>query len=322
MKPDSVENRDASFASEPAKPEQGRKYKLFIAEGYDHPIATMVENVDYELSGIAEADFIVYPILVRNEMDVPGTLAKISRQFSSSGKKVIVFTLSDYARKYPFYSNLILLRHSARADRLASNERVMPYLWECKDEPFVPASAGELPGIGFCGKVSRQRRKLVSAFENSALIKCDFIKRDSFWGGKPHDPGVVSDFWSNMQENPFALAPRGNGNFSMRFYQALSIGRIPVLINTNMALPLSNLIPWKDFIVFEENEKRCVRRLLEIHEGGRVTELQQTCYRIFHEYLSHKVYMGRLLDELSTASVIRKPTTLERLTSFLRQPTG
>ena len=87
MKPDSVENRDASFASEPAKPEQGRKYKLFIAEGYDHPIATMVESVDYELSGIAEADFIVYPILVRNEMDVPGTLAKYPGSFLPPAKR-------------------------------------------------------------------------------------------------------------------------------------------------------------------------------------------------------------------------------------------
>jgi hypothetical protein len=145
----------------------------------------------------------------------------------------------------------------------------------------------------------------MEAFETSPLIRSNFVKRDAFWGGNPHDAGLKADFWENMQQNQFALAPRGAGNFSMRFYQALSVGRIPVLINTDMALPFSDLIPWKDFIVFEANEAQCVRRLLEIFDMGQVAALQQMCHQMFHGYLSHKVFLGHLLQQLKTAGEIK-----------------
>ena len=250
----------------------------------------------FQTSNIPEADFIVYPYLVRVKT-IP-TIKKISKKFKSINKKIIVFILTDYEGSYPFHENLILLRTSARSGNLAINELIMPYLWECKDEPFVPALSPDTPSIGFCGLVSEHRKNLVCALENSPLIRCDFIKRHAFWGGKPHDTNLKSDFWNNLQQNQFALAPRGGGNFSMRFYQALSVGRIPVLIDTSMPLPLSSMIPWKDFIVFEENEKECVRRMREIFDLDQVVSLQQMCYNIFHGYLSHKVFLAHLMRQL------------------------
>ena len=84
----------------------------------------------------------------------------------------------------------------------------------------------------------------------------------------------------------------------MRFYQALSVGRIPVLVNTDSALPFSDLIPWPDFIVFENDENKCVNKVRQIHETGRVFAMQEKCYRMFHDYLSHRVFVGHLLRQL------------------------
>jgi hypothetical protein len=300
MNPTSPENHlDSSL-----KPSQGGTAKLYIAEGSDAPIEFILNAADYHSSSISEADYIVYPCLVRDQKKslhkTKTLLSNISRQYVIYNKKVIVFILGDYEGKYPFYQNLCLIRTSVQATKMATNECVMPYLWGCKDEPFAPAPSSDLPGIGFCGQVLRQfRGKLVSEFEDSSRIRCDFIKRDAFWGGKPHDPGLMSDFWNNLMQNPFALAPRGGGNYSMRFYQALSIGRIPVLINTDTTLPFSNLIPWKNFIVLEDNEKQCVQRVLEIFDSGQVVTLQQMCFQVFHKYLSHKVFLGHLLQQLN-----------------------
>src|ERR1035437_1117887 len=83
----------------------------------------------------------------------------------------------------------------------------------------IPLPTGDaLPSIGFCGQISSHRKNLMAAFETSPLIRSNFIKRVAFWGGNPHDTGLKADFWKNMQQNQFALAPRGAGNFSMRFY--------------------------------------------------------------------------------------------------------
>jgi hypothetical protein len=307
MNSSSIKNSPASVSGiSSSETTQLEPIKLHVAEGSDPPIELLLKNADYRSSPIPEADFIVYPFLVRSEMDSRKTIARISKQFRSAKKKVIVFILDDHEGGYPFYENLFLLRTSAQAGKLAANERVMPYLWECKDEPFAPTSTGDaLPSIGFCGQSSSHRKALMEAFETSPSIRSNFVKRDAFWGGNPHDAGLKADFWENMQQNQFALAPRGAGNFSMRFYQALSVGRIPVLINTDMALPFSDLIPWKDFIVFEANEAQCVRRLLEIFDMGQVAALQQMCHQMFHGYLSHKVFLGHLLQQLKTAGEIK-----------------
>jgi hypothetical protein len=305
MNPNLNKNRqDADTGASFQKP--GRTHKIYVAEGSDPPIELLLNKTGCHLSTISEADCIVYPYLIRDQnTDIRERISQISRQYISYDKKVIIFILSDYDGRYPFYKNLVLFRTSAKANKLAINEYIMPYLWECKHEPFTPVLSDDpaLPSIGFCGQVHKKyRKKLISTFENSSLVNCRFVKRNAFWGGKPQDAGLMTDFWNNMLQNQFALAPRGGGNFSMRFYQALSVGRIPVLINTNMTLPFSNLIPWKDFIVFEKNEKQCVRRLREIFDAGKVVAVQKMCYQMFHDYLSPRVFLGHVLRQLNITS--------------------
>ena len=53
------------------------------------------------------------------------------------------------------------------------------------------------------------------------------------------------EYWNNMLSTPFTLCVRGNGNFSVRFYETLALGRIPILFDTDCVLPLSNEIDWK-----------------------------------------------------------------------------
>ena len=84
----------------------------------------------------------------------------------------------------------------------------------------------------------------------------------------------------------------------MRFYQALSVGRIPVLIDTKMTLPFENLIRWQDFIVFEKDEGQCLAKVQQIHAAGQILARQESCYRIFHDYLSPRVFLDQLLRQL------------------------
>src|ERR1017187_6135060 len=125
--------------------------KLHVADGSDPNIELLLKNCHYQASDISDADFIIYPLLVRNEMDVRGTISRVSKQYRSQNKKVIMFVLSDYEGTYPFHENLHLLRTSALTDKLAANEQILPYLWECQHEPFAPAPPTPLPNISFCG---------------------------------------------------------------------------------------------------------------------------------------------------------------------------
>ena len=52
-----------------------------------------------------------------------------------------------------------------------------------------------------------------------------------------------------MVDADFVLAPKGDGNYSNRFLEALSLGRIPVLIDTDVVLSLENEIPYEKIMV-------------------------------------------------------------------------
>ena len=80
-------------------------------------------------------------------------------------------------------------------------------------------------------------------------MKTDFIGR----GTTGLQPGVQGDkryqFLDNLQRNTYALCVRGADNYSWRFYEALSLGKIPILIDTDCMLPLEDEISWEQFIV-------------------------------------------------------------------------
>ena len=56
-----------------------------------------------------------------------------------------------------------------------------------------------------------------------------------------------------MLSAPFVICLRGNGNFSVRFYETLALGRIPILIDTDCVLPLNSEIDWHKHCIVVRN---------------------------------------------------------------------
>ena len=67
-----------------------------------------------------------------------------------------------------------------------------------------------------------------------------------------------------MQMSKFILCPRGFGTNSIRFFEAMAFGRLPVLIADSTKLPLENKIRYNDFIVrVKEDELESLPDVLE-----------------------------------------------------------
>jgi len=98
------------------------------------------------------------------------------------------------------------------------------------------------------------RKKALNALQKSSLVEADFLIRDSFSGHKDTisiDPiQARKEYIDNMLNSDFALAVKGGGNNSLRFYEALSLGRIPLLVDTDCVLPLEDIIDYNDFVIF------------------------------------------------------------------------
>ena len=100
-------------------------------------------------------------------------------------------------------------------------------------QPFYP--------IGF------RRFSKLKKMENDTEIETDFIYRKKYRDGVKtslqRQKSTVT-FFENIFNNPYTFCMRGGGNFSVRFYEALIMGRIPVVLNTDIRLPFYKNMDW------------------------------------------------------------------------------
>ena len=208
-----------------------------------------------------------------------------------------MFIVNDFEYKYRYYSNLILVRTSLRASLKKENESVLPYIWECSEIAFSPLTTSDRPMVGFCGLPNKHRKKNLALFKQSSQVQDNFILRKKFWGGAPHNPKIIDDFISNIKNSHYVLCDRGKGNFSMRFYQTLAFGRIPVVLNTDMELPFKKEVPWSETIIFESSEKLCLERVIESFQTKDYLVMQARCREIYEDYFQSKKVLFLLLQQ-------------------------
>ncbi len=97
------------------------------------------------------------------------------------------------------------------------------------------------------------RRRILPRLQKSALVRTNFLIRSSH---SAHAKTIRLDplqarreYIENMLASDFVLSIRGDGNYSLRFYEALSLGRVPILLNTDVRLPLSDIVEYSSFIL-------------------------------------------------------------------------
>ena len=165
-------------------------------------------------------------------------------------KKTIIFINDDTSEVFEIPSNLYIFRTSTTQQLIHENERVLPVVVPDHFPSHIKLSAlAEDKTVAFCGYVGNGRLCTVEKF--ATLYKdTNFVYRYGFWAPEVKSKQKArQDFYSNLLSGSFSLCMRGNGNFSYRLYEALSFGRIPILIDTDCVLPFSNIIDWTQHII-------------------------------------------------------------------------
>ncbi|SDC83779.1 hypothetical protein SAMN04488104_100757 [Algoriphagus faecimaris] len=152
-----------------------------------------------------------------------------------------------------------------------------------------------------------QRKRLLNYFEKDSRIQTDFILRNQYKGGavSPEEKEKVEkEFYQNINRNLFTVCLRGMGNYSVRFYQTLAMGRIPILVDTDERIAfqefnqLNTLIP---IIPFEKKED-IVEELVTYFKSKSEEELlkiQATCREIWEEYYQKRGLIHYVAKTLS-----------------------
>ena len=151
-------------------------------------------------------------------------------------------------------------------------------------QPFYPSST--------------KRAKYLGKLYASESLNANFILRNSYRAGVQTEADkqkTTQEFYDNIYNNAYTFCIRGVGNFSVRFYETLAAGRIPIVLNTDCRLPLANTIDWsKHCIILEESKKETLEaQIIEFHNkltAEEFLEIQSDNRKLWENHLARHAY--------------------------------
>lgn len=264
---------------------QERGTILFLNNAFRHLTEPLVQVVDDPRA----ADYLLIPhneSAIRSERAYLRRYITLSRE---AGKKILLFAHTDSSASVDLPNVVVfrtsLYRYRRRPNEIplpAYAEDLLGDLpLQVRDKHAGP------PVVGFCGWVEYKnlknrvgtllrnaavkirslcqpevlaetkgitlRRRAMDLLERDSRVMTSFIRRRSYSGHTSTiglDPARARrEYIENMLESDVSLVVKGDGNYSYRFYEALSLGRIPLLLDTACRLPLEEIIDYSSFVI-------------------------------------------------------------------------
>lgn len=281
----------------------------------------------------SDSDFLIIPhnyFSIKNRAEYIDNFIALSEKFS---KKILIFAIGD-SRESVDIPNSIVFRMSQYASQKRQNEVIIPaYATDLSyGNPIQYKNKNSTPTIGFCGWANtngffkyisfliknyltlhgpyRQglyfRKMAINIIRRSSIVKSNFIIRSSY-GASDSTVEIEPDksrqeYRDNIVSSDFTLAPKGDGNYSVRFYETLSLGRVPILIDTDCPLPLDHIIDYSrftlkvsyrdlghlDYIIHDFYSKLTNEQWLSMQREAR---------RVFEQYLKIDVFLRNFLTK-------------------------
>ena len=149
-----------------------------------------------------------------------------------------------------------------------------------------------------------KRKKILAQLIESNKIKTNFEIRSSFAPGTlGKDDQARKEFITNIINSDYTFCFRGGANYSLRFYEALCLGRIPMFINTNCVLPFEDEIDWKNIIIWINSDELdfMVEKIFDFHRSmtnSQFIDKQQYCRELWVKYLSRRGFIKHFHDNI------------------------
>ena len=279
---------------------------------------------------MADCDVVVYA----HDYEPGPDVERVATEARAAGKPLLYFSRNENLPPSRLFFGT--LYRSSIFERLPHERSWPSFILDVQEEagPQYPATLPKepLPAVGFCGFVGTPwsrfayrllgqhqkvdglalRARALRELQKAKNVRCEFIARAGYLGAAPlaafqKDHPLATErevFLDNLMRCPYGLALRGKGNHSVRFFEILSAGRIPLFVNTGCVLPLESEIDWRRQTVWVEDRDlaNIGQRLTEFHAATSpeaFLDLQQTNRRLWLERLQPEPYFRHVLDKVA-----------------------
>jgi len=141
------------------------------------------------------------------------------------------------------------------------------------------------------------RARVISILRNDKDITSRIILRDTGalvskkYYREPINGSFNKDYYNNIRNSDYTICSRGTENYSIRFYETFCMGRIPILVDTNVVLPFESRIDYgKNCVLVPPKKIHEVADLLKRYHRSNgqdgIAKIQRENREIWEKYLS------------------------------------
>ncbi len=295
---------------------------------------------------IEDADMILVPhthTMLRSRLDI---LDRASRIAHTVGKKFLVDGTGDIERPISHTNAVVLRYGGYRFRNAPNEIHIPLYTDDLLERIGVPLAVrtySDVPAIGFSGWAGMSRAQVIKtmlkefptrvlsliddryaacrkgvffrqdaihALEGATGLRTNFLIRDSYSGHRSTasaDPAALRrEFIENLLSSDYALDVRGDANASQRLFEILSLGRIPVILDTERNFPFSDEIDYQSFaLVVDFRERHRLASLIcQFHASlspEKFETMQRAAREVYVRYFRLDSMTAPLIDRLRAA---------------------
>jgi hypothetical protein len=272
-------------------------------------------------SNIKECDFIFIPYAwstFKNDKSYIQHLENLSQI-----KTLVIFNLGDESPDIPII-NCIQIKNFLHPWQDKSGKIIIPY--NVIPRKFVPRSWSAVPTISFIGFLpkigttsifSYSWRSIFYPFRSNLFIHRNLgVRRIKNFGEtiekrislnqnytayskNLESEKLIHKYNESLATSDYVFCPRGFGNSSMRLYEVISAGRIPILTETYSGFPLlGGLQKFEDLILTlnwcSNWENEILNHWNSLKDNNRYYDFQKTNADVFSNFLDIEKYLIQL----------------------------
>ena len=212
-------------------------------------------------------------------------------EYGKQPKKVLVFWITDSNDVFDVPHNVYFFRTSLYRRWRNPTEDVLPFVFDpFARQDFRPLVHNDKPIIGFCGASWTNRKHTLDQFRNDDRFQTIYVEHDHF------SAGTRDMYMKNILDSHFTICDRGAGNFTMRFWHVLSLGRVPILVEDDMVWPFAKEIDWDKICVRAQNSIELAEKTLTFYKTYSHEKVQQRCLEIYQRYFTTRHYLDRVIS--------------------------
>ena len=153
------------------------------------------------------------------------------------------------------------------------------------------------------------RQRVLELLRQSPHMETDFIPRTQYKAGAQtpeQEAQSRREFFENIRDTDYTVCVRGGGNFSVRLYETLAMGRIPILVDTDSLLPYADDRRWRECCVYVRQDElpHIAEKVLAFHAAlseEAFLETQRQARRFWEERLSFNGFFTHFPEQFAPA---------------------